>query len=259
MLLAIDCGNTNVVFAVFDGDTIRAQWRAATTGEKTADEFGVWLTQLMAHDGLRPADIHAAIVSSVVPARNFDLARLCERYFKCRARFVGEPGLKLGTEIKIDNPREVGADRVVNVIAAHALVPGPAIVIDFGTATTFDVVDAAGAYCGGVIAPGINLSMEALHMATALLPRIPVRHPGTAPVVGTSTVAAMTSGVFWGYIGLIEGLVARIKAERGGPMTVIATGGLAPLFAEATPVIDRIEGDLTLRGLLAVHKLNTGA
>lgn len=257
MLLAIDCGNTNIVFAVFDGDALVCQWRAATKTDKTADEFGIWLTQVMKHDGIAPEAITAAIVGSVVPARNFDIGKLCQKYFSCKARFIGDADVKLGAEIKIDNPREVGADRVVNVIAAHELHRGSCIVIDFGTATTFDVVDSAGAYCGGVIAPGINLSMEALHNATALLPRIPVRHPGHAPVVGTSTIAAMTSGVFWGYVGLIEGLVARIKAERAEPMLVIATGGLAPLFAEATKVIDRIDGDLTLRGLLAVHRRNS--
>jgi type III pantothenate kinase len=244
------------VFAVYDAERLVGQWRAATKNDKTADELGIWLDQVIRHDGIDAGGIDAAIIGSVVPARNFDLSRLCEKYFKCKARFIGDPGLLLGAEIKIDNPREVGADRVVNVIAAHELCNGPLIVIDFGTATTFDVVDSAGAYCGGVIAPGINLSMEALHMATALLPRIPVRNPGAAPVVGTSTVAAMTSGVFWGYVGLIEGLVARIKDERRETMTVIATGGLAPLFAEATKVIDRIEGDLTLRGLLAVHRRN---
>jgi type III pantothenate kinase len=256
MLLAIDCGNTNVVFAVYDGDDLLGQWRAATTSERTADEYGIWLTQLLERDGIKPERIRAAIVCSVVPAKNFDLARLCEKFFGCAARFVGEPGLKLGTEIKIDNPREVGADRVVNVIAARETHGGPLIIIDFGTATTFDVVDSGGAYCGGCIAPGIALSMEALHRATALLPRLPVRNPGNAPVIGTSTVAAMNSGVFWGYIGLIEGLVARIKAERAEAMKVIATGGLAPMFADATRVIDAIDPDLTLRGLLAVHRMN---
>lgn len=256
MLLAIDCGNTNIVFAVFNGEKLLGQWRAATKTDKTADEFGIWLTQVMQHDGVEPTSVTATIIASVVPARNFDLGKLCEKYFKTTPRFIGDAGLNLGAEIKIDNPREVGADRVVNVIAAHAAFKGASIVIDFGTATTFDVVDKEGAYCGGVIAPGINLSMEALHMATALLPRIPVRHPGNAPVVGTSTIAAMTSGVFWGYIGLIEGLVGRIKAERGEDMKVVATGGLAPLFAEATKLIDYIDGDLTLRGLLAVHQRN---
>jgi type III pantothenate kinase len=260
MLLAIDCGNTNVVFAVYDNDELRGQWRAATKTERTSDEYGIWLLELMERDGLKPERVTHAIIASVVPGKNFDLGRLCEKYFNCTPRFIGDVGLDLGTKIRIDNPREVGADRVINSIAAHAAYGGPLIVIDFGTATTFDVVDATGAYCGGCIAPGINLSMEALHMATAQLPRLPVVNPGQAPIVGTSTVAAMTSGVFWGYIGLIEGLVARIKGERepieGKAMTVVGTGGLAPLFAEATPVIKHIDSDLTLRGLLLVHQRN---
>lgn len=257
MLLAIDCGNTNVVFAVCAGDVVKGQWRAATKTDRTADEYGVWLTQLLARDGIAIAEIKHALVASVVPNKNFDLRKLCENYFHCTPRFIGDPGLDLGTAVRVDNPREVGADRVINAIAAHATYGGPLIVIDFGTATTFDVVDGTGAYCGGCIAPGINLSMEALHMATAQLPRLPVVNPGDAPVIGTTTVAAMTSGVFWGYIGLIEGLVSRIKAERKEPMTVIATGGLAPLFAEATTVIEHTDADLTLRGLLQVHKRNS--
>ncbi len=260
MLLAIDCGNTNIVFAVYEGETLRGQWRAATKTERTSDEFGVWLSELLEREGLKAARITAAIVASVVPGRNFDLARMCERYFGCKARFVGDKDLDLGASIRLDNPKEAGADRVINAIAAHAAYGGPLIIIDFGTATTFDVVDSAGAYCGGCIAPGINLSMEALHMATAQLPRLPVVNPGQAPVVGTNTVAAMTSGVFWGYIGLIEGLVARIRAEREAlekkKLTVVGTGGLAPLFAEATSVIEHIDHDLTLRGLLQVHQRN---
>jgi type III pantothenate kinase len=254
MLLAIDCGNTNVVFAVFDGDTVRGEWRAATKTDRTADEYGIWLTQLMERDNLPPEVVKAAIIASVVPNKNFDLRQLCEKYFSCKARFIDD--LNVGAEVRIDNPREVGADRVVNAVAAHAAYGGALIVIDFGTATTFDVVDKSGAYCGGCIAPGINLSMEALHMATAQLPRLPVRHPGNAPVIGTTTVAAMTSGVFWGYVGLIEGLVTRIKAERNEDMTVVATGGLAPLFAKATTVINNIDADLTMRGLLQIHKRN---
>ena len=256
MLLAIDCGNTNVVFAAYDGSVLKGQWRAATKTERTADEYGIWLTQLMARDGIDPVDITAAIVASVVPGKNFDLRLLCEKYFECAARFIDDPGMNLGAEVRIDNPREVGADRVVNAVAAHAAYGGALIIVDFGTATTFDVVDKSGAYCGGCIAPGINLSMEALHMATAQLPRLQVRNPGNAPVIGTTTVAAMTSGVFWGYIGLIEGLVARIKAERNEPMKVVATGGLAPLFAEATPIIEHIDSDLTMRGLLQIHLRN---
>lgn len=257
MLLAIDCGNTNVVFAVYGGDQLLGQWRAATKTDRTSDEYGIWLTQLMERDGLKPSAITHAIVASVVPGKNFDLKRLCQKYFNCEPRFIGDPGLDLGAAVRVDNPHEAGADRVVNAIAAHTRYGGALIVIDFGTATTFDVVDQTGAYCGGCIAPGINLSMEALHMATAQLPRVPVANPGNAPVVGTSTVAAMTSGVFWGYIGLIEGLVARIKVERDEAMTVVATGGLAPLFAEATPVIEHIDLDLTLRGLLAIHQRNS--
>jgi type III pantothenate kinase len=257
MLLVIDCGNTNVVFAVYDGEIPRGQWRAATKTDRTSDEYGVWLTQLLERDGIKADQITAAIVASVVPGKNFDLKKLCENYFKITPKFIGDPGVNLGAAVRVDNPREAGADRVINAIAAHTTYGGPLIVIDFGTATTFDVVDETGAYCGGCIAPGINLSMEALHMATAQLPRLPVVNPGKAPVVGTTTIAAMTSGVFWGYIGLIEGLVSRIKAERNEKMTVVATGGLAPLFAEATNVIEHIDADLTLRGLQQVHKRNS--
>ena len=257
MLLAIDCGNTNVVFAVYVGEHLKGQWRAATKTDRTADEYGVWLTQLLERDGIATAAISHAIIASVVPNKNFDLKKLCESYFGCTPKFIGDADLDLGTAVRVDNPKEVGSDRVINAIAAHATYGGPLIVIDFGTATTFDVVDGTGAYCGGCIAPGINLSMEALHMATAQLPRLPVVNPGKAPVIGTTTVAAMTSGVFWGYIGLIEGLVARIKAERGEKMTVVGTGGLAPLFAEATKVIEHIDPDLTLRGLRQVHKRNS--
>ena len=257
MLLAIDCGNTNVVFAVYDGDTLKGQWRAATKTDRTADEYGIWLTQLMQHDGVDPKKITHAIVASVVPGKNFDLGKLCEKYFSRKARFIGDPDLKLGSVAKVDNPREVGADRIVNAVAAHATYKGPLVVIDFGTATTFDVIDNDGDYVGGCIAPGINLSMEALHMATALLPRLQVSNPGQAPVVGTTTVAQMHSGVFWGYIGLIEGLVGRIKAERHEKMVVVATGGLAPLFAKATPVIEHIDNDLTLRGLQLIYQRNT--
>ncbi len=256
MLLAIDCGNTNVVFAVYDGDVQKGQWRAATKTDRTADEYGIWLTQLMQHDGVDSSKITHAIVGSVVPGKNFDLGKLCEKYLGCKARFIGDPSLKLSSLAKVDNPREVGADRIVNAVAAHATYKGPMIIIDFGTATTFDVIDGEGDYRGGCIAPGINLSMEALHMATALLPRLQVSNPGQAPVVGTTTVAQMHSGVFWGYIGLIEGLVGRIKAERNEKMTVVGTGGLAPLFAQATSVIEHIDDDLTLRGLQLIHQRN---
>lgn len=254
MLLTIDSGNTNIVFAVFDGEEVKGEWRSSTTSDRTADEYGVWLTLLLGTADLKPGDIDAAIIASVVPANVFTLKTLCRRYFKCDPLVVGEPDVNLGLTIRLDHPEEVGADRLVNAVAAHARYAGPLIVIDFGTATTFDVVAENGDYLGGAIAPGINLSLEALHMAAAKLPRIAIGRP--AAVVGTGTVSAMKSGVYWGYVGLIESLCARISEEVGTAMTVVATGGLAPLFAEATDVIHHLDQDLTLRGLLEIHRRN---
>ncbi len=256
MLLAIDCGNTNTVFAVFEGDSCRAQWRASTNAERTADEYAIWLTQLMGLKGLAAADIDAAIVATVVPQALFNLRSLCREYFAAEALVVGEENVELGIEVRIDRPLDVGADRLVNAVAAHASYPGPLLIIDFGTATTFDVVDADGAYLGGIIAPGVNLSLEALHMAAAKLPHIAVDRP--EKVIGTGTIPAMQSGVYWGYVGLIDGLVGRVREEFGKPMTVVATGGLAPLFAKGTAVIEHIDPDLTIRGLLEVHRRNGG-
>ncbi len=255
-LLAIDSGNTNTAFAVFHGETQRGQWRTATRADRTADEYVVWLSQLMGFEGLERADITASIICSVVPESVFNLRRLCQRYFGCEPLIVGE-NADVGAELAVDNPHEVGADRVVNAVAAHSRYPGALIVIDFGTATTFDVVDASGAYRGGAIAPGINLSLEALHMAAAQLPRVAAKKPQA--VIGTATTPMMQSGVYWGYVGLIEGLVSRIKAEFGEPMTVIATGGLAPLFHAATETIELVDADLTMRGLLKIYRLNSGA
>jgi type III pantothenate kinase len=254
MLLAIDSGNTNIVFAVYDGDQLRGEWRASTNDERTADELGVWLIQLLSIEGLNRHDITAAIVASVVPAMVFGLKTLCRRYFGCEPLVVGDDNVNLGLSIMLDRPEEVGADRLVNAVAAHKCYKGPLIVIDFGTATTFDVVDANGDYCGGAIAPGINLSLEALHMAAAKLPRVAIGRP--KQVIGKATVPAMQSGIFWGYVGLIEGLVRRIQDEFGKEMLVVATGGLAPLFADATKVIHRLDADLTLRGLLEIHRRN---
>jgi type III pantothenate kinase len=254
MLLAIDAGNTNIVFAVFDGEQVRGEWRASTDTDRTADELGVWLMQLLTIEGLKREDIDAAIIASVVPAMVFSLKTLCRRYFDCDPVVVGSEGVDLGISILLDRPEEVGADRLVNAVAAHQCYQGPMIVIDFGTATTFDVVDVTGNYCGGAIAPGINLSLEALHMAAAKLPRVAIGRPRS--VIGKATVPAMQSGIFWGYVGLIEGLVKRIKEEFGTEMLVVATGGLAPLFAEVTKVIDRLDPDLTLRGLLEIHRRN---
>ncbi len=255
MLLAIDSGNTNIVFAVFDGEgAIRGEWRSSTNTERTADEFGVWLGQLMEKAEVTPEDIDAAIIATVVPATLYSLKTLCREYFDCEPLIVGEDGVDLGLKILVDRPDDVGADRLVNAVSAHQSYGGPLIVVDFGTATTFDIIDADGNYIGGVIAPGVNLSLEALHMAAAKLPRIAIKQPPR--VIGRATIPAMESGAYWGYVGLIEGLVSRIVAEDGRPMKVVATGGLAPLFAEATACIDEIDPDLTLRGLLAVYRAN---
>jgi type III pantothenate kinase len=252
-LLAIDAGNTNVVFAVFDGDRLLHQWRTATVVNRTADEYAVWLTQLMGLAGLSAGEVGAAIIACVVPQALHELKGLCRRYFDCEAEVVGE-GLDIGPEVRVERPGEVGADRLVNAIAAHERHAGWLIVIDFGTATTFDVVADDGGYEGGVIAPGVNLSLEALDRAAAKLPRVAVRRP--ARVVGSGTVSAIQSGVYWGYVGLIEGLIARIKGEIARPATTVATGGLAPLFAGATEAIDVVEPDLTLHGLARLHRLN---
>ena len=255
MLLAIDSGNTNIVFAVYDGDERRGEWRSSSDAKRTADEYGVWLNQLMGLEGLRMQDIDAGIIANVVPETLFSLKTLCRKYFACDPLIVGERGVELGIDLLLDAPDEVGADRLVNAVAAHHRFGGPLIIIDFGTATTFDVVDEDGNYFGGVIAPGINLSLDALHAAAAQLPRVAVQRPER--VIGKQTVSAMMSGVYWGYIGLIEGLVARIGDDFGAPMKVVATGGLAPLFAEGTDAIEELDLELTLRGLAEIHRRNT--
>lgn len=257
MLLAIDVGNTNIVFALVAGETVRERWRIATDPNRTADEYAVWLNQLMAMAGHAREAITDVIIASVVPQTLFNLRGLARRFAGVEPMVAGAPGIDWGIDIRLPNPAEVGADRVVNAVAAHAACPGDLIVVDFGTATTFDVVAADGAYEGGVIAPGINLSMDALYRAAARLPRIAVEPPADGlGVIGKGTVHAMQSGVFWGYVGLIEGLIARIRAEIGRPATVIATGGLAALFARHTPAIDRTDPDLTIRGLVLIHARN---
>ncbi len=255
MLLAIDSGNTNTVFAIFDrAGTPCGEWRCATDVGRTADEYGVWLAQLMALNGLHPRDIEAAIIGTVVPANLFNLRTLCRKYFGCAPMVVGTPEVDLGLEVRMDRPEEVGADRLINAVAAFAAHRGAQIVIDFGTATTFDVVDGDGNYVGGAIAPGINLSLEALHMAAAQLPRVAIGRP--RDVIAKGTVEAMKSGIFWGYVSMIEGMVRRIRDEFGAPMRVIATGGLAPLFADTTDCIDAADSDLTMRGLRLLHERN---
>ena len=254
MLLAIDAGNTNVVFALRDQGRLIQRWRISTTGSRTADEYMVWLSQLMALENMDPKVIDGAVIATVVPQALFPLQLLCRRYFNCDAVVVGEKSVNLGIMADIDNPLEVGADRLVNAVAAHAEHPGALVILDFGTATTFDVIDSKGAYKGGVIAPGINLSLEALHMAAAKLPRIAPEEP--PQVIGRNTVNAMQSGVYWGYVGLIEGIISRIKTEFSKPMTVIATGGLAPLFDRATDMIEVVDQELTIKGLFRIFDLN---
>lgn len=256
MLLAINANNTNTVFAVWDGVDPIGIWRAATDAQRTADEYVVWLDHLLGLQNLSRQQIDAAIIASVVPAANFNLRRLCRDYCRSEPLIIGDPGVAIGARALVDRPEEVGADRLVNTVAAHDRYGGPLIVVDFGTATTFDVVDAGGDYRGGVIAPGINLSLRALVMAAAKLPSVPIAR--TETVIGTSTVACMQSGIFWGYVGLVEGLVTRVKREFGAPMRVISTGGLAPLFDGAIGVIDHTDPDLTLWGLCLIHQRNRG-
>ncbi|NGQ92580.1 type III pantothenate kinase [Rhodobacter sp. HX-7-19] len=253
MLLAIDCGNTNTVFSIWTGDRFIATWRIATDHKRTADEYHVWLSSLMMLTRTE-ATITDAIISSTVPRVVFNLRVLCNRYFDCRPLVVGKPECRLPVAPRVDQGTTVGPDRLVNTVGAHDRHGGDLIVVDFGTATTFDVVDTDGAYIGGVIAPGVNLSLEALHMAAAALPHVDISRPARA--IGTNTVACMQSGVYWGYIGLVEGIVREVRKERDRPMKVIATGGLASLFAQDTELFDSVEDDLTMHGLMLIDRYN---
>jgi type III pantothenate kinase len=253
MLLAIDCGNTNTVFSIWNGARFTATWRIATDHKRTADEYFVWLSSLLMLTKTE-ANITGAIISSTVPRVVFNLRVLCDRYFNCRPLVVGRADCALPVAPRVDAGTIVGPDRLVNTVGGFDRHGGNLIVVDFGTATTFDVVDTDGAYVGGVIAPGVNLSLEALHMAAAALPHIDVAKPLRA--IGTNTVACMQSGVYWGYIGLIEGIVRAVRGERAAPMKVIATGGLASLFAQGTDLFDAIEDDLTMHGLVLINTYN---
>ena len=253
MLLAIDCGNTNTVFSIWNGDRFLATWRLATDHKRTADEYFVWLSALMDLTHIK-ARIDEAIISSTVPRVVFNLRVLCDRYFHCRPLVVGRADCKLPVQPRVDLGTTVGPDRLVNTVGGFDRHGGNLIVVDFGTATTFDVVDTDGAYVGGVIAPGVNLSLEALHMAAAALPHVDISRPIKA--IGTNTVACMQSGVYWGYIGLIEGIVREVRRERESPMKVIATGGLASLFAQDTELFHSVEDDLTMHGLVLINDHN---
>lgn len=253
MLLAIDCGNTNTVFSIWNGTEILCTLRTSTEHQRTADQYYVWLSTLLSHNKIE-MDITAVIISSTVPRVVFNLRVLADRYFKCRPLVVGRPDCLLLVPPRVDLGTRPGPDRLANAVGAFDRHGGNVVVVDFGTATNFDVVADDGAYVGGVIAPGVNLSLEALHAGAAALPHVDISQPER--VIGTNTVACIQSGVFWGYVGLIDGLVARIKAEYGAPMKVIGTGGLAPLFAQAENLFDTIEDDLTIHGLTVIHQYN---
>jgi len=249
MLLAVDAGNTNVVFALFEGREIRARWRIATDPRRTGDEYAVWLLQLLEIEGVERTSVGRMIVSTVVPRARHNLEVLGEKYFGLSPIMAGEGVADWDFPIDVDDPRSLGSDRAVNAIAAHEAHGGDLIVVDFGTATTFDVIDFNGAYKGGIIAPGINLSLDALVNHTAKLPRIAIEAPRDASVIGRTTEDQMQIGVFWGYVAMMEGLIARLRAEIGRPTKVIATGGLALLFDEHTEIFDAVDTDLTLTGL----------
>ena len=255
MLLAIDTGNTNAKFALVD-DTgkILQRWRIATDARRTADEYAVWLDQLIQMAGYRRSDIDAVIIATVVPRALHNLQLLASRYFSCEALVAGRGAVGWGIQLRVAEPHAVGADRAVNAIAAQSLTEGHKIVISFGTATTFDYIGPDGSYRGGSIAPGVNLSLDALYAAAAMLPRIAIEPPPNESVIGTTTVGQMQIGIYWGYVAMIEGMIARMKAEIGEPVSVIATGGLAILFQQHGHSFDRVEPDLTLRGLALLYR-----
>lgn len=258
MLLAIDAGNTNAVFALLKDGEIRTRWRIATDPRRTADEYAVWLHQLFGLEGYDSGDVSAVIIGTVVPRALHNLQVLASKYFGVEALVAGQAAASWGVVLDVTEPQTVGADRVLNTIAAHEAHPGDLIIIDFGTATTFDVVDYTGAYKGGIIVPGINLSLDALVAAAAKLPRIAITAPEGDSVIGRTTEDQMHIGIFWGYVAMIEGLLARLRAEIGRPVKVIATGGLAVLFNDHTPSFDSIEPDLTIQGLGLLYARSQG-
>ena len=254
MLLTIDAGNTNVVFAVWQNDTLKAKWRIRTLHGRTADEYQSFLLPLMKEAGVSGKDISAVLLSSVVPAENFNLNQFCERHVGRKAVMLGDAALKLDLQVKLPRPETLGADRLANAVAAKANYKCPCVVIDFGTGTTFDVLDASGAYCGGIIASGVQLSLDALHRVSAKLPNIDIQKP--PKVCATDTVTAMQSGIYHGYLAMIDGLVKKLEAEQGPFKHVIATGGLAPLFAQDSETITEVDTDLTLLGLRLAYEAN---
>ena len=257
MILAVDAGNTNIVFALVDGGQIRARWRIATDSRRTADQYSVWLHQLLELEEYARDDIEGVIIGTVVPRALHNLEVLSEKYFRKTPLIAGQGVAGWPLQFDVDEPQNVGADRALNAIAAHEKYKGDLLIIDFGTATTFDVVSTSGAYTGGIIAPGINLSLDALVSAAAKLPRIAIEAPDTKSVIGRTTQSQMLIGIYWGYVAMIEGLVERIKREVAQSATVIATGGLATLFDKHTDAFDAIEPDLTIQGLSLLYDMAT--
>lgn len=253
LLIVVDVGNTTTVFGVYRGDQLVASFRLSTDTERTADEYGAMLLPLFSRAGLQPAAASAIVVSSVVPPLNLTLTRLSTEFFGRKPTYV-EPGIRTGMPIRYDHPAEVGADRIVNAVAARELYGAPVIVVDFGTATTFDIVNAAGEYAGGIIAPGILISAEALFAHASRLYRVDVRKP--AELVGRTTAAAMQAGIYYGYIGLVDGILERLLAELGEMREIVATGGQAELIASGSRYLRRVEPELTLTGLKLIHDRN---
>jgi type III pantothenate kinase len=256
MLLAIDAGNTNLVFALVDKGEIKTRWRIATDPRRTADEYAVWLHQLLELEGYSHSDVEAVIIGTVVPRALHNLEVLATKYFRVEPVIAGQGGSAWPLQLDVDEPQNVGADRALNAIAAHAKYPGNLVIIDFGTATTFDVIGPTGAYKGGIIAPGLNLSLDALVNAAAKLPRIAIEAPDDTSVIGRTTQSQMLIGIYWGYVAMIEGLVERMRRQIEGPETVIATGGLAVLFDKHTDLFDAIEPDLTIQGLSLLYEMS---
>ena len=252
MLLTIDAGNTNTVFALFHDYKIVNQWRCSTNA-RTGDEYFVWLSTLIGHD-YSISCITSVVISSVVPSALFNLRILCNRHMGIEPLVVGTPECKLPVDVRVDRSTQVGADRLVNTVAAYSKYGGNLVVVDFGTATTFDVVDTDGAYIGGIIAPGVDLSIQALHHAAASLPMVGVQKPKN--VIGKNTIECMHSGVYWGYVSLIEGICLRVSNELGHSIKVIGTGGLATVFSDHSTLFDHIDTDLTIRGLVLIYKYN---
>ncbi len=254
MILTLDIGNSNIKTALFEGEEMAHYWRISTSLSKTSDEYGILLMNMFAHEGVKPEEVEGIVISSVVPTINFTIEHMCQNYFHMQPMMVA-PGIKTGINIKYENPRELGSDRIANAVAAYAQYGGPCIFIDFGTATTFGVVDENGSFLGGSIFPGIKVASEALVSGTAKLPRFAIEKPES--VIGRTTLTNLQSGMYYGYVGLVKHIVQKMKQELGRQdAIVVATGGMALLISEESKVIDKLDGLLTLKGLRMIYERN---